>query len=76
MTERLYHDTYTGPRWTYALELRPISLFNLPKAFEAQVILLSQRPHPQYRHGTIDYAVRLPDGVADHFSLVLVEERV
>ena len=72
--EVLWNDTYQGSRYTYALQLRPMSMFNLPSAYAEEVIYLSHRTHPDYRHGTVDYAVRLPDEVAEHFDLKLISE--
>ena len=72
--EVLWNDTYQGSRYTYALLLRPMSLFNLPSAYTGQVIAGSHRAYPGYLHGVFDLAVRLPDDVAELFDLKLISE--
>ena len=47
----IFHDEYTGPRWTYGLALRPIAPGAQPKGF----IIGSQSPHSGFAFGAIDY---------------------
>jgi len=47
----LFDDDYPGPRWTYGLTYRHATLGAVPRG----AILLSERQHPDYRHGTVDY---------------------
>ena len=70
----LFDDTYTGPRWTYALLLRPFSSYNLPKESEGTIILWSNKPHPDYFHGTFQTSAPISETLCRHFDLVLVEE--
>lgn len=66
----LYDDEFTGPRYRYGLHSRPLSPGAVPKGF----IVHSDRPHPDFRHGTLDYPVKLPDDRADNFELVFIGE--
>ncbi|HAM57622.1 MAG TPA: hypothetical protein DCQ64_20295 [Candidatus Rokubacteria bacterium] len=68
MAETLYDDTYTGDRWTYGLTYRPLGYAQVPAGF----IVWSDRPHPDFRFGTIDYPEPLPERVAQQASLTLV----
>ena len=72
MPKALYDDTYTGPRWTYGLEHRPIvNYFNL--SFP-DPILFSNRPDPRFRYyGTADWPCEIPEEEARHHSLVLLK---
>lgn len=74
MAATLFDDTYTGPRWTYALLLRPFSSYNLPKESEETVILWSNKPHSQYPHGTFQTSAPIPENLCRHFDLVLISE--
>lgn len=71
----LYDDTYTGPRWRYGLEHRPLAnYFNL--SFP-DPILFSDRPDPRFRYyGTADWPCEIPEEEARHHSLVLIEHVV
>jgi hypothetical protein len=60
-----YDDTYTGPRWVYGLSYRPLSSSNVPRDW----ILFSDRPHPNFRHGTVQYARQLTSGEIAAFQL-------
>jgi hypothetical protein len=64
----LYDDTYTGPRFTYALINRPLAYGAQPKDF----IVFSLRDHPKYRHGTIQYPRELTDEECRAYELRLV----
>ena len=50
-----YDDEYTGTRYRYGLHHRPLSTGAVPKGF----IVHSNRAHPVFRHGTIDYPKKL-----------------
>lgn len=68
-----FDDTYTGPRWRYGLVYRPLvaGTANVPRGW----ILHSDRPHPQLRHGTVDFPRELtPEEVARYELLPLGEE--
>jgi len=47
----VFHDTYTGPRWTYGLNNRPLLTGAVPPGW----IIWSNQPHPGFRFGTVDY---------------------
>jgi hypothetical protein len=74
----LYHDTYTGPRWRYGLQHRPISAYFLGRDGSGDLphpILFSHRPTPGDRvhpHGVADWPCEIPPDVARHHGLVLV----
>jgi hypothetical protein len=70
MVERpLFDDTYTGPRWTYGLSLRPLGYARVPDGW----IVSSDRPHPRYAHGTVDYPHPLDERQARQMDLELIE---
>jgi hypothetical protein len=64
----LFDEDYKGPRWTYGLTYRPATGRNIPDGF----IIWSNRPHPKYAHGTIDYPRELTQHEVDAFELELV----
>lgn len=51
----LYDDTYTGERFTYGLRYRPLSSATVPPGW----IVMSDRAHADYAHGTVDYPAPL-----------------
>jgi hypothetical protein len=61
----LFDDTYLGPRWTYGLSHRPLGFFNQPKGY----IIHSDRPHPKFMFGTVDYAFELTAEESAGFQL-------
>jgi hypothetical protein len=63
-----YDDTSAGPRWTYGLTSRPLGSAQVPAGW----IIGSDRPHPRYRFGTVDYAAPVPPEQAERFELELV----
>lgn len=60
-----FDDTYTGPRFTYGLTYRPPRFANVPDGW----IVDSERPHPDFRHGTIAYPEPLTDRQIESFQL-------
>jgi hypothetical protein len=60
-----YDDEYAGARWTYGLTYRPLSSSNVPRDW----ILFSDRPHPDFRHGTVQYSRQLTSGEVAAFQL-------
>ena len=65
----IFDDTYDGPRWRYGLNHRPLDSLSMPRGF----ILFSDREHPHYRFGTVDYPRELsPDEQVD-YQIVFVE---
>ena len=69
-TQFLFDDEYFGPRYRYGLQFRPISPGSVPKGF----IIHSDRPSDDFRHGTLDYQVKLPDDRVANFELVFIGE--
>jgi hypothetical protein len=66
----LYDDTYRGPRYTYGLRYRPLGYAQVPPGW----IIRSDRPHPEYPHGTVDYPRPLSPEEARGYELTLVAE--
>lgn len=55
MTYIIYDKTYEGPRYTYGLQYRPLMVGAQPKGYIAD----SERDHPDYRYGTVQYPRKL-----------------
>lgn len=66
----IYDDTYNGPRYRYGLTLRPLAMVHIPKDF----ILWSDRRHPEYPYGTVDYPVQLSADDVSAYSLAPLGE--
>lgn len=66
----IFDDEYTGPRYTYGVTLRPVTRFNIPDGW----IIDSQKPHPSFRYGTVDYPHRLTVEQKNHYDMVTVAE--
>lgn len=64
----LFEQDYTGPRFRYGLRYRPLASWNVPDGW----IIGSDRPHPEYPFGTVDYASRLGLGEVTAYELTLV----
>lgn len=71
MTALIWDDQYTGPRWTYALLIRPFSSFNLPS--DTAIIAGSSKPHAKYPHGTFQTCEPIAEEHVKHFTLELLE---
>ena len=61
-----YDDIYTGVRWRYGLQYRPVSFGNVPKGW----LVWSDREHPDYLHGTVDYPFEIPTATAEQMDMV------
>jgi len=70
MDRSIFDDEYTGPRYRYGLQYRPLSLGAVPEGW----IIWSDRESDDFRHGTLDYPVKLPEGTANNYELVFVGE--
>lgn len=64
----LWDDSYDGPRWTYGLTNRPLGIAHVPKGW----ILKSDRAHPRFRHGTVQYPRQLRRNELEGFELTAV----
>ncbi|MDP2661736.1 MAG: hypothetical protein Q8R28_13495, partial [Dehalococcoidia bacterium] len=72
MADILYDDTYTGPRWTYGLQYRPVAVETLPKGW----IVFSKRPHKDFRNfGTVDFPFELSERDVQAFQLTLAGKK-
>ncbi len=60
-----YDDEYSGPRWTYGLTHRPLWNGGVPKGY----IILSNRTHPDFIFGTIDYQEQLTNDLVQSYQL-------
>jgi hypothetical protein len=65
----LYDDTYAGPRYRYGLTYRPLASANVPQGW----IVFSDRPHPDFRHGTVAYARALTPLEINAYQLTPIE---
>lgn len=68
--EMAFDDKHTGQRWTYGLQNRPFINAGAPRGF----IIHSDRKHPQFRHGTVDYPFPLTPEEVSGFELTPVEK--
>lgn len=66
-----YDEDYKGPRWTYALLLRPPARFSIP---DEGWIVGSNKPHSSYRHGTIDYNRPLTEDELYKYDMIFIGE--
>ena len=66
--EPVYDDEYGGTRWRYGLDHRPLSSGAVPAGW----IIGSDRGHPEWAHGTVDYPRELTDAEEQGYELALV----
>lgn len=71
-TRTRFDDTYQGARWRYGLRYRPLGSWNVPDGW----IIGSDRPHPDYPHGTADWPAPLGLGEVTAYELTLLGEVV
>jgi len=69
-TKILFDDSYKGPRWTYGLTYRPLTGSHVPEGW----IIFSDKKHPDFPFGTVDYPRPLTDHETFNFELTLVKE--
>lgn len=65
----IFDDDYVGPCWTYGLTYRPHTWDGVPKGW----IVFSDRKHPEYPFGTIDYPFALTDEQIARADITLVD---
>ena len=71
--QTLFDDTYTGPRWTYGLRNRPLSIGAQPLGW---IIYSLKGEGGRFRFGTIDYPRELtPEEVSDYDLAVVPKAR-
>ncbi len=68
MGKVLFDSSYGGPRWTYGLQYRPLAKAQVPDGW----IIQSNRQHPDFQFGTVDYPVLLPEEKVRNFQLQLL----
>ena len=64
----LYDDIYSGPRYTYGLTYRPVGYAQVPVGW----VMWSERPHPDFRYGTVDYPAPLSENAVRGCQLTRV----
>ena len=64
----LYDDDYTGPRFTYGLNYRPLGYAQVPEGY----ILFSDKENKDYKFGTVDYPKPLTDTQVNSYQLTPV----
>ncbi len=69
MDDILYDDEYDGERWTYGMTYRPLGFANVPDGW----IVFSNKKHPDFYFGTIDYPFELPERAVKSFQLTHIE---
>jgi hypothetical protein len=70
MNDLYFNEDYTGPRWTYGMIYRPLSIGAQPKGF----IIGSVKPHDGFNHGTVDYPRELTRDEVESYQLERVVE--
>lgn len=70
MSNILFDDDYDGERFTYGLQNRPLSFASVPKGW----IIDSNREHPDFLHGTVDYPGELTEDEVRSFQLVKLDK--
>ncbi|MGB9661361.1 MAG: hypothetical protein ACPL5F_05000 [Moorellaceae bacterium] len=66
----IWDDEYQGPRYRYGLQYRPPSLGAVPSGY----ILGSERPHPKFHFGTLDYPRKLTEDEVLNYQLVYLDQ--
>lgn len=70
MLDIIFDNEYTGPRWTYGLTYRPISIGAIPKGW----IIDSQKDHPDFpTFGVVDYPRQLTEKEVCSYELKEIE---
>jgi hypothetical protein len=71
MAETIFDNRYTGPRWVYGMVNRPPEYHGAPDGR----IIFADRPHPKFRHGTVEYPRQLTEAEVSGFEMVFVEAK-
>lgn len=69
MKDVVFDDEYTGPRWTYGCQYRPVWVGSVPSGW----IVGSLRESPDFRYGTVDYPRALTDKEIHSYELTEVQ---
>lgn len=64
----IWSDEYTGPRWTYGLTYRPLAYAQIPSGW----LIKSDRAHPAFKFGTVDYPRELSELEVSHAEVTLL----
>lgn len=67
----LYDDTYTGKRFIYGLNYRPLAQYQVPDGW----IIWSNRDHEDFTFGTVDYPTELTAEQIESFELTLAPSK-
>lgn len=70
--EVVFHDSYTGSRWTYGFRNRPPGYAHNPKYF----VVGSAKDHPDFNYGTMDWPRPLDPKEVYDYELELVQARI
>ena len=65
-----YDDTYTGIRFTYGLNYRPLAQSQVPDGW----IIWSDKEHKDFKFGTVDYPFEIPADKIKSFELTLIKD--
>jgi len=68
MTALVFDDEWTGERFTYGLQFRPLGISQVPDGW----IIQSNRADPRFKFGTVQYPRRLTEREVANFQLVEV----
>lgn len=66
--EPLWDDTYDGQRWTYGLTYRPLAMGAVPDGW----IITSNRAHPEFHFGTVDYPFPISHALANAAEITFI----
>jgi hypothetical protein len=66
----LFNDTYKGERYTYGLKYRPLGSAAVPPRW----IIWSEKKHPDFNFGTIDYPRKLTQYEIESFQLTEINQ--
>lgn len=66
---QIYSQTYTGSRYRYALLASPVKPGRVPCGY----IINSDKPHPNYKFGTVEYPIKLDDTCLSMFEMHYID---
>ena len=64
----VFDNTYTGRRWTYGLKYRPLAKAEVQDGW----IIQSDKKHPDFSFGIVDYPFELTEEQLQNFQMVSV----
>lgn len=66
----LWDDEYTGERFTYGVNYRPVGLATVPAGY---ILKVGGMPDPRFKFGIVQYPARLPASQVAAFELTPVQ---